>query len=200
MAEEAGMRGGASEVGNGPFNGTFFHSMEKGSGASNPATRLAGSMSIPLPLAAGAGSSSASSGASGAAADEVRAHELKFMTLPPSSFNLAMGWLSVRDRSRVAACSTKSAADVTSLYEAVWIGGGKVLDDEKLANLFDLSDVKLTEAQLEQLVAGSARKSLRFCGFIRIGLFDVNSTTSSTAPCGSDWSRRNHDKQGDLYC
>ena len=85
------------------------------------------------------------------------------MVLRPASFNLVMGWLSVRDRSRVAACSTKSAADMLSLYGAVRIGGGKVLGDDKLLNLFDLSGVKLTEAQLEQLMAGQLVPSGRWC-------------------------------------
>ena len=74
-----------------------------------------------------------------------------------------MGCLGGRDRSRVAACSTKSAAGMLALYGAVRIGGGKVLGDEKLLNLFDLSDVKLTEAQLEQLVAGQLVPSGRWC-------------------------------------
>ena len=93
----------------------------------------------------------------------VRTDELTFMTLPPASFNLAMGCLSVRDRSRVAACSTKSAADMLALYKAVRIDGGKVMGDEKLANVFDLSDVKLTEAQLEQLMTGQLMPSGRWC-------------------------------------
>ena len=85
------------------------------------------------------------------------------LTLAPSPFNSVMGWLSVRERNRVAASSTKSAADVANLYEAVRLGGGKVFNDEQMSNYFDIQDVKLTEPQFEQLMAGELVPSGRWC-------------------------------------
>ena len=74
-----------------------------------------------------------------------------------------MGCLNVRERNQVAECSAKSAIDMTSLYEAARNGGGKVFDDEESLNYFDLSDIKLTEAQLQQLMSGQLVPSGRWC-------------------------------------
>ena len=74
-----------------------------------------------------------------------------------------MGCLNVRERNQVAECSAKSAIDMMSLYEAARNGGGKVFDDEESLNYFDLSDIKLTEAQLQQLMSGQLVPSGRWC-------------------------------------
>ena len=86
------------------------------------------------------------------------------LQLNSRSFNLTMSWLSVHERNQVATCSAKSAFDVTSLYEALRrSGGNKVFGDEKLPNYFDIQNVKLTEAQLEQLMTGQLVPSGRWC-------------------------------------
>ena len=85
------------------------------------------------------------------------------LTLVQASFNLTMGCLNVRDRYQVAECSAKSAIDVMSLYEAARNGGGKVFDDEESLHYFDLGDLRLTEAQLEQLMSGQLVPSGRWC-------------------------------------
>ena len=104
------------------------------------------------------------------------------LTLVQASFNLTMGFLDVRERNQVAECSAKSAIDVTSLYEAARNGGGKVFDDEESLNYFDLSDVKLTEAQLEQLMSGQLVPSGRWCEPTGI-------TFAGFSPAGVDLSR-----------
>lgn len=104
------------------------------------------------------------------------------LTLVQASFNLTMGCLNVRERNQVAECSAKSAIDMTSLYEAARNGGGKVFDDEESLNYFDLSDIKLTEAQLQQLMSGQLVPSGRWCEPTGI-------TFAGFSPAGVDLSR-----------
>ena len=93
-----------------------------------------------------------------------------------------MGCLNVRERNQVAECSAKSAIDMTSLYEAARNGGGKVFDDEESLNYFDLSDIKLAEAQLQQLMSGQLVPSGRWCEPTGI-------TFAGFSPAGVDLSR-----------
>jgi hypothetical protein len=93
-----------------------------------------------------------------------------------------MGCLNVRERNQVAECSAKSAIDMTSLYEAARNGGGKVFDDEESLNYFDLSDIKLTAAQLQQLMSGQLVPSGRWCEPTGI-------TFAGFSPAGVDLSR-----------
>jgi hypothetical protein len=132
--------------------------------SSVPTIGRAGSVSTrtePPPAAAGARASSTSAAPEPAAAPSTLRTD--GLTLVQASFNLTMGCLNVRERNQVAECSAKSAIDMTSLYEAARNGGGKVFGDEQSLNYFDLSDIKLTEAQLDQLMSGQLVPSGRWC-------------------------------------